>query len=301
MAIRVDARLEDRRQAVRAQSPPQRRQPPRRRLSLSPRNPRSETHRCPPPRPRGESGDMMVDHSRVSREERERRRRVRACFGEVGHFTSNCPVKRPCPPVEQGSRVGAYQLDSSSRKCTCLPVTLEWPGKARKTSALLDSGAEESFLDATTAAHWGVPLVEVSRPLVASLLSGQRLSRIIQATRPLKMRISGNHQEEISFLIIDTPHSPVVLGHPWMAKHKLQVDWVKHEILEWDASCSSHCLQKAHAPVVTPQWEESPNLAKVPREYHDLGEVFCKGRATCLPPHRPYNCAINLKPGAAAP
>ena len=147
----------------------------------------------------------------------------------------------------------------------------------------------------------GVPLVAVSKPLVASSLNGQRLGRITKAIRTLKMRISGNHQEEISLLIIDTPHSPVVLGHPWMAKHKPQVDWARHEILEWDASCSSRCLQKAHAVGVTPQWEESPNLAKVPREYHDLGEVFCKGCATCLPPHRLYDCAIDLKPGAAPP
>ena len=197
--------------------------------------------------------------------------------------------------------MGVYQLDSSNRRHTCLPVTLEWSGKARKTSALLDSGAEDSFLDATVAAQWGVPLVEVSKPLVASSLNGQRIGHITKATRPLKMRISGNHQEEISLLIIDTPHSPEVLCHPWMVKHKPQVDWARHEILEWDASCSSLCLQKAHAPVVTPQREESPNLAKVPREYHNLGEVFCKCRATCLPPHRPYDCAIELKPGAAPP
>ena len=143
--------------------------------------------------------------------------------------------------------------------------------------------------------------MEVSRPLVASSLNRQRLGRITKATRPLKMRISGNHQEEISLLIIDTPHSPVVLGHPWMAKHKPQVDWAKHEILEWDASCSSRCLQKTHAPVVTLQREESPNLAKVPREYHELGVIFCKACATCLPPHRPYDCAIDLKPGAVHP
>ena len=110
---------------------------------------------------------------------------------------------------------------------------------ARKTSALLDSGAEESFLDATVSAQWGVPLVEVSKPLVASSLNGQQLGHITQATRPLKMRLSGNHQEEISLLIINIPHSPVVLGHPWMAKHRPHVDWARHE---WDPSCSSRCL-----------------------------------------------------------
>ena len=103
--------------------------------------------------------------------------------------------KRARPLVKRGSLVGAYQLDSSNRRRTYLPVTLECAGRSRKTSALLDSGAEESFMDATVAAKWGVPLVEVSKPLVASSLNGQRLGRITQATRPLKMRISGNHQE----------------------------------------------------------------------------------------------------------
>ena len=47
--------------------------------------------------------------------------------------------------------------------------------------------------------------------------------------------------------------------------------------------------------------EEVLNLKKVPAEYLDLKEVFCKSRATCLPPHRPYDCAIELKPGTAPP
>ena len=92
----------------------------------------------------------MVDRSRVSREERERRQRTRACFrcGECGHFALNCPVRGARP------QVGTFRLESSNCKHTCLPVTLEWPGGAWKTSTLLDSGAEESFLDVNTAAHW---------------------------------------------------------------------------------------------------------------------------------------------------
>ena len=39
----------------------------------------------------------------------------------------------------------------------------------------------------------------------------------------------------------------------------------------------------------------------MPEVYHSLGEVFSKQQALLLPPHRPYDCAINLIPGAAFP
>ncbi|TKS65685.1 Retrovirus-related Pol polyprotein [Collichthys lucidus] len=35
--------------------------------------------------------------------------------------------------------------------------------------------------------------------------------------------------------------------------------------------------------------------------YHELREVFNKAKATSLPPHRPYDCAIDLLPGTAPP
>ena len=120
-----------------------------------------------------------------------------------------------------------------------------------KTSALLDSGAKESFLDAETAVRWGIPLVEVSRSLVANSLNGQNIDHITKTTIPLRLCISGNHQEEISLLIIDT-HS-VILGHPWMVKHSPEVDWGKHETIGWNTRCITRCLQKAHFPAAVPR------------------------------------------------
>ena len=57
--------------------------------------------------------------------------------------------------------MGTFRIDSSTRSRNCLPVSLEWSGGSQKTLALLDSGAEENFLDASTADRWGIPLVEV--------------------------------------------------------------------------------------------------------------------------------------------
>ena len=129
------------------------------------------------------------------------------------------PCKRACPLVEGGALVGVFSIKSSTYSRTCLPVILDWLGGTWKTSALLDSGVKDSFLDAETAIRWGIPRVEVFCPLVANSLNGQNIGRITKATIPLRFCISGNHQEEILLLIIDTPHSPVILGHPWMVKH----------------------------------------------------------------------------------
>ena len=46
--------------------------------------------------------------------------------------------------------------------------------------------------------------------------------------------------------------------------------------------------------------EKKPiDLTNVPTDYWDLREVFSKGRATVLPPHRSYDCEINLVKGAS--
>ncbi|KAK7910478.1 hypothetical protein WMY93_015162 [Mugilogobius chulae] len=44
--------------------------------------------------------------------------------------------------------------------------------------------------------------------------------------------------------------------------------------------------------------QDTPDLSSVPEVYSDLSVVFSKSRALSLPPHRPYDCAIDLLPGA---
>ncbi|KAK7879248.1 hypothetical protein WMY93_033967 [Mugilogobius chulae] len=66
------------------------------------------------------------------------------------------------------------------------------------------------------------------------------------------------------------------------------------------AGPDSHLLNASVAKV-QPMPLSPPDLSTVPSEYHDLGEVFNKSKALSLPPHRPYDCAIDLLPGAPLP
>ncbi|XP_061629564.1 uncharacterized protein LOC133478053 [Phyllopteryx taeniolatus] len=45
----------------------------------------------------------------------------------------------------------------------------------------------------------------------------------------------------------------------------------------------------------------SPDLSQVPTCYQDIKDVFSKSKAKSLPPHRPYDCAIDLLPGTTPP
>eukprot|EP00064_Thunnus_orientalis_P011665 superscaffoldBa00001704_g11696 len=61
----------------------------------------------------------------------------------------------------------------------------------------------------------------------------------------------------------------------------------------------ARCLQQASLPLHSPNLSSSPNLSGAPPEYLDFCLVFSKAKATSLPLHRPYDCAIDLLPGTS--
>lgn len=186
---------------------------------------------------------------------------------------------------------------------TLLPVTLKWDKLQQQVMALVDSGAEENFIDAHFLSQCAIPTAALKAPLVANALNGQQLAKITHVSIPVSLHLSGNHHEQLSFYVIESPQAPVVLGHPWLVKHNPHIDWASGEIVGWSLSCHSLCLLHAQAPL-TPDPRSSevfPDLSSVPADYLDLKAVFSKSRASSLPPHRPYDCAIDLLPGTSPP
>lgn len=63
------------------------------------------------------------------------------------------------------------------------------------------------------------------------------------------------------------------------------------------------CLKAASPPsaLVSSEQPVSADLSNVSPVYNDLAEVFQKDRAQSLPPHRPYDCTIDLLPGTTLP
>ncbi len=168
--------------------------------------------------------------------------------------------------------------------------------------ALLDSGAKGNLLDISLAQLLHIPLVPLRHKISVSALNGQSLPQISLSTAPITLVTSGNHSETITFLVTHSPLAPVVLGHPWLTQHNPRVDWGRNTVSEWSRACYASCLVSAGFSVSgSVLQDEMGSLSNVPEEYLDLKEVFSKSRAASLPPHRPYDCAIELVPGMSPP
>ena len=100
---------------------------------------------------------------------------------------------------------------------------------------------------------------------------------------------------------MENPHVPIFLGFPWLSLHNPHVNWSDNIILGWSWFFLSSCLKSAFMPVSPSPAAEFPDLSKVPQEYMDLKPVFSKSRAVSLPPHRPYDYAIELLPDTSPP
>ncbi|XP_036072769.1 uncharacterized protein lrfn4b [Oryzias melastigma] len=202
--------------------------------------------------------------------------------------------------------MSGVQTPTISKAASCiLGVRVLFTGGEIPVRALVDSGAEQNLIDAELAKQAGLTIESLPQPLRVVSLNGKTVAITSQVTEPVHLITSGNHHEYTRFLLFTCPHNPLVLGFPWLRTHNPVIDWSSSRVTGWSDYCHATCLRSARSsgvdPVATEGQPSSPDLSEVPPEYHDLAEVFSKSRALSLPPHRPYDCAIELQPGAALP
>uniref|UniRef100_A0A3P9MLE8 Uncharacterized protein n=1 Tax=Oryzias latipes TaxID=8090 RepID=A0A3P9MLE8_ORYLA len=248
---------------------------------------------------------MQIGLSKISAEERKRRREEGACFycGNQGHQVYQCKLRLNSRtfPLEDRPQTGASII--AAKDFLFLPVKLCNRSNVASLQALIDSGAEHSLLDHSIVSRLSLPVETLDSPVRAAGLGGQHLSLITHRTKPVLLITSGNHREDIQFFITHTPHTPVVLGFSWLKKHNPQFDWANPGIINWSELCLANCLRSAVPSIASSASSQSDDidLSNVPECYHDLCSVFSKSKAGSLPPHRPYDCAIQLLDGATLP
>uniref|UniRef100_A0A8C5ML73 ribonuclease H n=1 Tax=Leptobrachium leishanense TaxID=445787 RepID=A0A8C5ML73_9ANUR len=260
------------------------------------------------------SEPMQLGRTRLTEEERTRRFREGLCLycGLGGHVRFQCPT-RPKMHDKPEKLPHLRQLRRQALGVTCmspvkdtklmLPVSLAWETKTTHTTAFLDSGAAGNFIDVNYTSSISLPLVVRETPLAVEAIDGRPLScpRITHDTVTVVLTTGLLHKEEIIFQVIHSPSNPVVLGFPWLVEHNPVIDWAKGEILSWSPACFGTCLIPIQHVGALNTPTAPPLSTEVPDQYADLRAVFDKREAEKLPPHRPYDCAIDIHPGTMPP
>ena len=83
-----------------------------------------------------------------------------------------------------------------------MQATLSWKGQSFDCSALLDSGADENFLDDTIAKQLDLPSISLDKPLEASALDSTLLANITERTVPVRLQSSGNNNNNNNTIVL---------------------------------------------------------------------------------------------------
>ncbi|KAL0199172.1 hypothetical protein M9458_007712, partial [Cirrhinus mrigala] len=122
-------------------------------------------------------------------------------------------------------------------------------------------------------------------------------------SKTVKLQVGLLHQENITLYVVDSPKYEIILGFPWLSIHDPAISWFQGELTHWSQFCMKNCLLLQPQPCLTTSIESPDTKIKItiPSHYQDLSEVFSKTKATQLPPHHPWDCAIDLLPNAMPP
>ncbi|KAK9395780.1 PEG10: Retrotransposon-derived protein PEG10 [Crotalus adamanteus] len=157
-----------------------------------------------------------------------------------------------------------------------LPATVFVPGQGVvEVQAFVDSGATANFMDLAFAAQWSIP-------------------QLVAATTPIHMCI-GPHVEEAVFYVATISHFPVVLGLQWLRAHDPHIIWSSEAVRFPSKKCATHHLYACGGKV------ETHGDLYLPAELGDYANVFGEKEADQLPPHRSYDCLVDLVPDAKLP
>ncbi|KAH9263622.1 hypothetical protein BASA83_012965 [Batrachochytrium salamandrivorans] len=186
-------------------------------------------------------------------------------------------------------------LHSLPSKKLLLPGTLRLGPLSHVDTFFVDCGADDLL--------WTLNLQQIckslslnsSTPITLRLADGDSSSSLTHRTVPLQLHI-GKHVETATFYVTDLCHG-FILGYSWLERHNPRINWVSLPFLAVFLIPSS--LESMQSDVY-PFVEVSPiSDVSVPSDIlSSFSSLFSEDQAETLPPHRDFDCSIDLKPGS---
>jgi len=255
-------------------------------------------------------------HGPLSTEEKERRKRENLCAycGSPDHSLDNCTRKNKnktsstshITNIESKPVLRPRISDQPDLKLPIFEFQLKVSNISVKTKILLDSGSQLNLMDLYFAKQNNIPYnSETNLPKVAGIGGNQS---ILGETLPISLKYK-NHNCKTKFYIVDLPSYCAILGTDWLYTHNPTINFTNKELSFKSNHCISNCLilPNTFTTFIPPKSEKPEELKKndelnnkinrsLPTKLRPYKDVFSEIYANELPPHRLYDCEINLLP-----
>ncbi|KAK3542222.1 hypothetical protein QTP86_018469 [Hemibagrus guttatus] len=149
-------------------------------------------------------------------------------------------------------------------------------------NVFLDSGSAGNFISGALCHQLQLKTTATPKIYQIHSVTGKPLRQVQYSVGPLHLQVSILHTEEIHLLVLEDSTVDVILGHPGLEQHNPIISWRTGEILKWESPPETRSTD-------------------IPACYSHFSDVFCPKEASKLPPHWPWDCAIDLIHGEPVP
>jgi hypothetical protein len=181
--------------------------------------------------------------------------------------------------------------------------------KRAETSALLDSGTTENFINPNYVRELKMPIEELAEPCKVFNVDGtQNCHGQITHYTDLDVQ-TGDQMRMMCFFLTNLGKQKIILGYPWFAAVQPIIDWAKgwiaYEQLPVVIKAKARRPTKIYTTAASDRQTLASKLAEkhatkplpIPKEYCRHSFVFSKTELKRFPPPREWDHAIELKPG----
>lgn len=132
----------------------------------------------------------------------------------------HCRLSHSFKPTGPAVKAGSLpDLKPERKSRLLLPATLFNDNQSVPLSVLVDSGCEQNLISPLLVHQMCITTEPLSVPLRVSALNGETLPKITHRTKPVRLVISGNHTEDLSFFVFPAATTTIVLGYDWLQTH----------------------------------------------------------------------------------
>jgi hypothetical protein len=168
-----------------------------------------------------------------------------------------------------------------------LTVQIKPKHQADTFPSLIDSSATANFISPKLVETLKIPKVALSKPQNIHMLDGStpKTGKVWHKVH-LEFQCQGV-PTSAEFLVCPIDNNQAILGMPWLKNQNPSINWKEQTITFSEL-----------AQIASEEEADKDPLKGLPENYHEFTKVFGEEEFKVLPPHRPYDLAIDLKEGA---